>query len=52
MPSTQKNDPACAVGYHQMQKNGLLCFSCGLGGTWPGNVPRRSLVVADPQCQQ
>ena len=32
MLSTQKNDPACAVGYHLKQKNGLLCFSCGLGG--------------------
>ena len=40
MLSTQKNDLACTVGYHQKQKNGLLCFSCGLGGTWPGNVPR------------
>ena len=52
MLSTQKNDPACAVSYHQKQRNGLLCFSCGLGGTWPGNVPRRSLVVENPQCQQ
>ena len=40
MPSTQKNDLACAVGYHQKLKNGLLCFSCGLGGYMVQQCPQ------------